>query len=119
MARYGRGYAGEYRTRSIGIKLTPAERRELESAAKARGAPLSEYVRDLCLRRSAAASARTGRNPEAKALADQLSRIGNNLNQLARIANTKGATPHLYELRMVTGMVKAALRQVLDLRRDP
>jgi hypothetical protein len=115
MARYGRGYAGEYRTRSIGIKLTPAERAELVSAAKARGAGLSEYVRDLCLRRSAAAAARTARNPDAKALADQLNRIGNNLNQLARIANTKGATPHLYELKMVTGMVKAALQRVIEL----
>jgi hypothetical protein len=115
MARYGRTYAGEYRTRSIGIKLTPAERAELESAAKARGAGLSEYVRDLCLRRSAALAAGTSRNPEAKALADQLSRIGNNLNQLARIANTRGATPHLHELRMVTGMVKAALQRVIEL----
>jgi uncharacterized protein (DUF1778 family) len=115
MARYGGAYAGEYRTRSIGIKLTPSERAELESAAAAKGAGLSEYVRELCLRRSAAATARATRNRDAKALADQLSRIGNNLNQLARVANIKGATPQLYELRMVTGMVKAALQRVLDL----
>ena len=115
MARYDRGYAGEYRTRSIGIKLTPAERAELESAAKARGAGLSEYVRDLCLRRSAAAVAGATRNPDAKALADQLSRIGNNLNQIAKVANTKRTMPHFYELRMLTGMVKAALQRVLDL----
>jgi hypothetical protein len=115
MARYERAYAGEYRTRSIGIKLTPAERAELESAAKARGAGLSEYVRDLCLRRSAAAAARKARNPDAKALSLELHRIGNNLNQLTRIANTRRAMPHLYELRMVTGMVKAALQRVLDL----
>jgi hypothetical protein len=115
VARYDRGYAGEYRTRSIGIKLTPSERAELVSAAKARGAGLSEYVRDLCLRRSAAAVARAARNPDAKALSVELNRLGNNLNQLARIANTKRTMPHFYELRMLTGMVKAALQRVLDL----
>jgi uncharacterized protein (DUF1778 family) len=115
MARYKRAHAGEHRTRSIGVKLTPAERAKLEAAAAAKGARLSEYVRELCLRQSAATVAGATRNPDAKALADQLSRIGNNLNQIARVANTKGATPHLYELRMVTGMVKAAIARVLDL----
>jgi uncharacterized protein (DUF1778 family) len=115
MARYDRGYAGEYRTRSIGIKLTPAERADLESAAAAKGASLSEYIRELCLRRSAHAVAGATRNPEAKALSVELNRIGNNLNQLTRIANTKRTMPHFYELRMLTGMVKTALQRVLDL----
>ena len=73
-------------------------------------------LRDLVeCRRSAAAVAGATRNPDAKALADQLSRIGNNLNQIAKVANTKRTMPHFYELRMLTGMVKAALQRVLDL----
>jgi uncharacterized protein (DUF1778 family) len=115
MARYKRAHAGEHRTRSIGIKLTPAERTALESAAAAKGARLSEYVRELCLRRSAVAVAGATRNPDAKALSVELNRIGNNLNQLTRIANTKRTMPHFYELRMLTGMVKTALQRVLDL----
>jgi hypothetical protein len=42
-------------------------------------------------------------------------RIGNNLNQLARVANTNQATPQLHELHLTTGMLKAALARVITL----
>jgi hypothetical protein len=115
VARHKQAYAGEHRTRAIGVKLTPAERAKLEAAAAARGEGLSEYIRELCFRRSPPTVGGVSRNPDARALAHELSRIGNNLNQLAKVANTKGATPHFYELKMVTGMVKAAIQRVLEL----
>lgn len=90
MARYERSFSGEHRTVHLGIQLTPSERNELEEAARTRGASLSAYARELLFRRSAVTVSATRRNPEAKALADELRAIGINLNQIARHANTTG-----------------------------
>src|SRR5271155_2041657 len=97
MARYERTYSGERRTVHLGVQLTPSERAELETAAANQGANLSAYVRELCLRRSAAVVAATRRNPEAKAIitaidaaARELKAVGINLNQIAFHANSTG-----------------------------
>lgn len=86
MARHRKTYTGERRTVHLGVQLTPAERAELELGAAESGACLSQYVRELCLQRSATASTVDGarRNPEAKRLMNELSAIGNNLNQLQK-----------------------------------
>jgi hypothetical protein len=115
MARYERTYVGEHRTRSLGVKLTPSERAELEAAATAEGVPLSAYVRELCLRRPPTVVAATRRNPEAKALMFELSAIGNNLNQLARRANIHDALPERDELDATLAALKKAIARVLDL----
>jgi hypothetical protein len=115
VARYKQAYAGEHRTSAIGVKFTPAERTQLETAAAARGEGLSEYIRERCFGRSAPAVGGVSRNPDALRLAQEMRRIGNNLNQLAHIANTNKATPHLYELKMVTGLLKAAFQRVIEL----
>src|SRR5277367_4562819 len=90
MARYERSYSGERRTAPLRLQLTPTERNALEAAAAGQGATLSAYARELLFRRAAAMVADTRRNPEAKALADELRAIGINLNQIARHANTTG-----------------------------
>jgi hypothetical protein len=117
MARHLQNYRGERRTRSIGIKLTPTERQELEAAAAARGARLSEFARERCLRRTDTAAVVGGakRYPDARKLMRELIAIGNNLNQLARIANSYRTTPHLDVLRQTTEKLKAALDRVLAL----
>jgi hypothetical protein len=117
MPRYRKEYTGERRTTSINFQLTPSERRQIEAAAKAAGARLSEYTRELCLRRSTVAAIIAGvrRNPEARVLMRELTAIGNNLNQLARIANTARAVPHLRELQTATDALKAAMARVLEL----
>jgi hypothetical protein len=115
VARYNDAYAGEHRTCAIGVKFTPAERKQLEAAAAKRAEGLSEYIRRCCFGQSAPAVGGVSRNPDSRALAHELSRLGNNLNQLARIANTYKAMPHLYELKMVTGLIKAAIKRVLEL----
>jgi Bacterial mobilisation protein (MobC) len=116
MARHRKTYTGERRTVHLGVQLTPSERAELELAAQA-GARLSQYVRELCLRQSGTPETVAGvrRNPEAKRLMGELSAIGNNLNQLARIANTNHAAPQLDELRRVTELLKATMVHVLSL----
>ena len=118
MARYDRSYVGERRTASVHVQLTPDERTELETAAVETGsASLSAFVRTLCLRRLAdvARVAGTRRNPDAKRLIYELNAIGNNLNQLAHIANTLRDMPAGDELRAVTGLLKAAMARVMAL----
>lgn len=117
MARYAKSDVGERRTASLCLQLTPSERAKLETGAAAAGTHLSEYVRELCFRRSGDAPvvAGTKRNPEARALMRQLTAIGNNLNQLARIANSTKVMPALHELRLATGFLKTALARVLEL----
>ena len=117
MARYAKSDTGERRTAQLRLQLTPAERALLETGATAAGTHLSQYIRELCLRRLGAVAtvARTKRNPEARALMRELTAIGNNLNQLARIANTTNAMPHLHELHLTTGMLKTALNRVIEL----
>jgi hypothetical protein len=117
MARYELAYSGERRTAHLGVQLTPSERQGLAEAAEGAGARLSDYVRSLCLQRSAAAGlvAGTRRNPEAKALMFELTAIGNNLNQLARHANTSGRMPEAAALHEVLELVKAAMGRVLAL----
>src|SRR5258707_7036468 len=117
MARHRKTYTGERRTVHLGVQLTPSERAELELAATEAGASLSQYVRELCLRRAAEAATVGGarRNPEAKRLLHELSAIGNNLNQLARVANTKRQAPQEVELRATIEVLKAAMARVLSL----
>jgi hypothetical protein len=55
------------------------------------------------------------RNPQAKRLLHELSAIGNNLNQLARVANTKRQAPQEGELRAAIEVLKAAMARVLSL----
>jgi hypothetical protein len=117
MARYAKSDASERRTASLRLQLTPSERAKLENGAAEAGTPLSEYVRELCFRRSGDTPvvAGTKRNPDARALARALTAIGNNLNQLARIANITKSLPALHELRLTTGSIKTALARVIEL----
>lgn len=115
MARYERSFSGEHRTRSVGIKLTPTERAELEAAAAEHGTRLSDYVRELCLRRPAPVVAATRRNPEAKALLFELNAIGNNLNQLVRKAHIHDELPARADLKAALEAIKKAMARVLEL----
>lgn len=117
MARYTKSYTGEKRTKHLGVQLTPSERALLKKAAHEAGASLSQYVRELSLRRTTTPSvvAATRRNPEARALMHELNAIGNNLNQLTRLANTEKMAPQLRELQGTTDLLKAAMARVLGL----
>jgi hypothetical protein len=117
MARHRKTYTGERRTVHLGVQLTPSERAQLEFAAAEAGASLSQYVRELCLRRTPEAATVGGarRNPEAKRLIFELSAIGNNLNQLARVANTTRHAPQETALRAAIEVLKATMARVLAL----
>ena len=79
------------------------------------GASVSDYSRELLFRRSAAVVAGTRRNPEAAALARQLSALGNNLNQIARHANATREPPSLEPLDELLDLIKQALSRVIAL----
>jgi hypothetical protein len=57
----------------------------------------------------------TRRNPTAKLLADELRAIGNNLNQLARVANQTGEVRRETELDATLGELKVAIARVIAL----
>jgi hypothetical protein len=118
MARYEKSYTGERRTLALHVQLTPGERAEIETAARQAGvASLSAYARLLLFHRLAEFElfASPQRNPDVRKLIFELSAIGNNLNQLARIANTTKAITAAEELAATTELLKAAIARVLGL----
>jgi len=118
MARYSAANdTGERRTAGLTLWLTPTERQQLGDAARQNGAPLGEYIRELCLRRGGQTPivAGTQRNPDAKRLADELRAIGINLNQLAHVANAVGGIRRENELDRVIEQLTDALSRVIGL----
>ncbi|MGE0278648.1 MAG: plasmid mobilization relaxosome protein MobC [Nitrospiraceae bacterium] len=117
MARYLATDASERRTAKVTVQLAPTERQRLEEAAAREGKALSDYVRQLCLRRGGRTPvvAGTRRNPDAKALADELRAIGINLNQLARVANQTGEIRREGELSMVIDRLVETMDRVIRL----
>jgi len=115
MARYKESYVGERLTAALRVQLTPSQRQQLEMAAVASGARLSDYIRELSLAKTQPIVAGVRRNPEAKALLNELRRIGNNLNQLTHHANASESLPAQQELQQVTTLLKAAMARVITL----
>jgi hypothetical protein len=118
MARYRASEdTGERRTAGLTVHLTPTERKELGEAARREGAPVGDYVRQVCLRRGGQTQTVGGtrRSPDAKALADELRAIGINLNQLAHVANTVGDLRHESALGTTIDLLKVAMSRVIAL----
>jgi hypothetical protein len=83
MARRKQTDQTERRTATVTFQVTPTERAELDERAAAGGVTVSEYVR------AAAFGFRiTRKEPVDEATLRELWAAGNNLNQLARRANT-------------------------------
>ena len=70
------------RTVAVLVRLLPEERNILKANAGMHGMTISDYIRQTCL------GIRLRRTPEEKRRLRELARIGVNLNQLARWANT-------------------------------
>lgn len=117
MARHKQSYSGERLTEPLRMQLTPSQRQELEAAAAASGARISDYAREQLFRKGGQPIAVAGvrRNPDAKALADEIRRVGNNLNQLAHQANANGMVEAQRQLDDAITLVKAALSRVITL----
>jgi hypothetical protein len=115
MARRSKDDTTDRRTVHVGFYVTPIERAELDERAAATGRSLSDFAR-LVLLSDAKKPAPTIRDPAAiRALAVEISRVGNNLNQLTAVAHSRRDTPHLMELREVLELVAPALEKVIGL----
>jgi hypothetical protein len=103
------------RTAHIGIQVTPEERAEVEKRAKAQRVRLSDYVREAVLSPEKAPLP-PPRDVEAiNALAFQLSKIGTNLNQLAKYTNERRALPLDADLKGLAAQIVTALEKVYGL----
>lgn len=101
----------------IDFRVTAKEKAEIEKAAERAGLDVGSFARVQCL---AAPKVRAARRPvvEMKALArllGEMGKIGSNLNQLARMANTEkcvetdGLESTLAKVRIVAGEIMQAM----------
>jgi hypothetical protein len=103
------------RTAFLGFQVTHAERAEIARRAAETQRSLSDFCRRVLLsdRKAPAPLARDRR--EITALSVEISRVGNNLNQLAHIANERRDLPSAKALAAVTERIIASLEKVMRL----
>jgi len=103
------GTALETRTDVLRVRLTATERQTIKSRATVCGLPDSTFVRQVAL--GSVPRARPQRL-EKEAIY-QLGRIGNNLNQLAHVANVTGRLDEEAHLRAATSSLLKAIRRLV------
>ena len=110
------------RTAHIGIQVTPDERTEIETRARAQRVRLSDYVREAVLSPEKAPLPPPHDSAAINALAFQLSKIGTNLNQLMEVLNLAkygkvrlNEMPREEEVRKVLDAIVPALEKVYGL----
>jgi hypothetical protein len=94
-----------HRSHRLAFRVTPEERRTLARRAAACGLSLSALLRQTTL---GTVPRRRPQAIERQAVA-QLGRVGNNLNQLARLANTTGRLGSERRLREVLDELQRAI----------
>ena len=115
MARRTKEDAGERRTAIAAIHLTPSEYAELKIRADKLGMSRSAFAR-LIILSDEKAPAPSARDPATiRALAVEISRVGNNVNQLAHVANERRVLPLEKQLRDISSRIIAALDKVMAL----
>jgi Bacterial mobilisation protein (MobC) len=103
--------ASEPLSRVVAARLTPSQRFDLETRAKGAGVTVGTYLRHLVRGHPP-----TARWPLARAAIVQLARVGNNLNQLVKLAHSGTPLPlelHATVLR-VLGEVRRLRRALQD-----
>ncbi len=118
MARPKKEDQSELRDHHVGIQLTKREKDELRHRASmvfGLTPNVSEYCR-LILLDDWKSPAPNARSPEAiRELAVAISRVGTNVNQLAKIANESRSVPAERMLKEVSEQLAAVLQRVMDL----
>jgi hypothetical protein len=125
MARRRKQDEAERLTAYFGFQVTPAQKAEIEKRAKATGMSPSNFAR-IVLLSDLKAPAPSVRDPETiRALMVEISRVGTNLNQLARRANEAakiGGEKELAalmvmetELRSLNAQIAESLVRVIEL----
>ena len=91
------------RSAAVIIRVHPEERDLLKLNAGLHGLSVSDYVRKTCL------GLRLRRTPEEKRRLRELARIGSNLNQIARWANTYKGSLEAVEVLTVLAILESQI----------
>jgi hypothetical protein len=105
----------ERRSRSITVRLTPAEYARLQAQAEGTQVELSTLARAVLLDAAISRRARRVASADQQQLARLLAalgKLGSNLNQMARQANTTGELASVASLRQI-GQELAQIRLLL------
>jgi Bacterial mobilisation protein (MobC) len=94
-------------------RVRPDELHRIEQLARDAGKTPSEYVRDAALTAQIMIK-RTRR--VAPALLHELSRIGNNLNQIAKICNTTGESRRARAIEIYLDELRPVLKRLYELQ---
>lgn len=92
---------------TMSIRVSERERRQIEERAAATGMAPSAYIRTMAL---GGGNVDTTSHEDRQKLMHELSAIGNNINQIARMANT-----NVFILKPDVHEVKEQLRQIQQL----
>jgi hypothetical protein len=96
------------RTMRLVIRVRPDELAEIANRAGACGTPIARYAREVAL----GVTPRARRTQANADLIRQLNQIGNNLNQLARVANSCGQLGDEGRLRAVLDEVVTVIARI-------
>lgn len=107
MARPKKAEHEKRTTRLPAIRVTEAERIDLETKAEAAGLELSAFVRARLLSAQIAPRA----TPLEASLLTELNRVGNNVNQIARALN-RGRDEDPHHISHVMGLLSTTLEQI-------
>lgn len=94
------------RSVAIMFRLLPEERDALRLNAGVHGMSMSYYIRQTCF------GIRLRRTPEEKRLLRELARIGANINQLARWANTYKRSAETFEVLLFLKRIEEMLAEI-------
>ena len=115
MARRKKTSTDERYSEFLGIQLRPSQRRMIEDSAAAAGLSLADYARGR-LAGNPIFEARSRPDAAAiRALAAEVTRVGNNLNRLARIASQTGAIPSEERLAGVSEELLQVFKRIIRL----
>lgn len=105
----------------VTVRFRDSEMRQLKELASARGMTRTQWITSLVRSRlGAPAQQSDGEREELRAIARELNRIGGNINQIARAANTGealkagGSKLGLDEARLALEALQGELKEVLD-----
>ena len=101
------------RSEWLRARVRPDELHRVEQLARDAGKTPSEYVRDAALTAQIMIK-RTRR--VAPALLNELSRIGNNLNQIAKVCNTTGESRRARAIEIYLDELRPVLKRLYELQ---
>ena len=102
------------RSEWLRARVRPDELHRVEQLARDAGKTPSEYVRDTAL--TAQIVIKRTRRVEPHVCCNELSRIGNNLNQIAKICNTTGESRRAQGIEIYLDELRPVLKRLYELQ---